>query len=67
MDGRSPEIPNLLLIPLIYFPLGLKSVAQLCAVLATTLMPQLMGAPGNLFFQAHALVHVQSGHADSLA
>ena len=43
--------------PFVHFPLRLKPVGQVCTVIVTTLMPQLMSALCNLFFQADALVH----------
>ena len=44
--------------PLVDFPLCLIPVRQVRAVLAAALMPQLVGALGNLFFQAHGFVYV---------
>src|SRR5947209_6061489 len=51
-----------LLMPRVDFLFGLKPVAQVASVSAATLLPDLMRALGDLFFQAQVLVHLESRH-----
>jgi hypothetical protein len=57
------ELPStkLPLMPFVDLTLRPQPVGQIMTMLAAALMPQLLGALCNLFFQTHVFVHAQNG------
>ena len=52
---------KLLLMPFVDLTLRPQPVGQIMTMLAAALLPQLLGALCDLFFQTHAFVHAQNG------
>jgi hypothetical protein len=51
------------MMPFVDLPFCLEPVREIVSVIAITLLPKLMRAFGDLFFETQSLVHVQNGPA----